>query len=104
MAVAHRVAAVADIPDEGCVRVIVNDTPIAIVKSDGVIYAVSDTCTHDEASLCDGDVFNGIIECPLHGARFELATGKVRAFPAVIPLQTYPVTIDGGHVLVTLPD
>ncbi|MFN8535488.1 MAG: non-heme iron oxygenase ferredoxin subunit [Dehalococcoidia bacterium] len=94
------VAKVKELHDESALRVEVDGFPIALVKSEGTLYACQDTCTHEEASLSDGDVFNGLIECPLHGARFDLRTGAVRSLPAVIPLQVFEVTVEGDDILV----
>ena len=73
---------------------------MAIFNVDGEYYAIGDTCSHEEASLAEGDVFSDCVECPLHGSEFDLRTGKARSLPAVLPVPTYPVKVEGGDVLV----
>ena len=52
-----------------------DDEPVAIFNVDGEYYALGDTCSHEEASLAEGDVFGDCVECPLHGSEFDLKTG-----------------------------
>jgi 3-phenylpropionate/trans-cinnamate dioxygenase ferredoxin component len=77
--------------------------PICLAHAeDGGFYALNDVCTHEEFSLCDGELWGMDVECPQHGSRFNLQTGKVTGLPAVIPAQTYPVSVEGGDVYVDL--
>jgi 3-phenylpropionate/trans-cinnamate dioxygenase ferredoxin subunit len=95
-----RVAATADVPP-GSVRVFqVNGRSIALANLDGSFYAVDNLCTHDNGPLGEGTLWNGTIECPRHGARFDVKTGAVKALPAVRPVRTYPVRLDGDEVSV----
>ena len=71
---------------------------------DGNFYAINDVCTHENFLLSDGELFDLQVECPQHGSRFNLVTGKVTGLPAVMPAETYPVTVDGGEVYVEVPD
>lgn len=81
-----------------------DDMPIAIFKINAQFYAIDDTCTHSDASLAAGKVNEHCeIICPLHGARFDLQTGKALSFPAVKPVNTYPVVVKDGQVYVQLP-
>ena len=99
-----KACAVADVPDEGAIRVIVNGVPLAIVRSDGDIYAIFDVCSHQDVPLSEGDVEDGGIECWLHGSRFDLTTGRPTSLPATRPVPVYPVKIDGDDVLVALQE
>ena len=65
-------------------------------------YAVDDTCTHDDGPLADGWLEGEAIECPRHGARFDVKTGKVLCLPAAVGITSYPVTVDGDDVKVSL--
>ena len=65
-------------------------------------YAVDDTCTHDDGPLGDGWLDGSELECPRHGARFDVKTGKVLSLPAVLSIHSYPVKIDGDTVSVSL--
>jgi 3-phenylpropionate/trans-cinnamate dioxygenase ferredoxin subunit len=73
---------------------------IAIINVEGEFFAIDDTCTHEEASLSEGDLFGDIVECPLHGAAFNVRTGEVEAFPAVVPVETYQVRIVDDEIQV----
>lgn len=74
------------------------DPPIAVFNADGALYAVDDTCTHQDASLADGWLEGCLIECPLHAAAFDLRTGEPACLPATRAVRTYPVTVDDGVV------
>ena len=100
----QKACAVADVPDEGAVRVIVGGLPLAIVRSDGEVYAIVDVCSHQDVPLSEGDVEDGNIECWLHGSRFDLTTGRPTSLPATRPVPVYPVKIDGDDVLVALQE
>lgn len=77
------------------------EIPIAIVRSDdGDFYAIDDLCTHGEVSLSEGEVQGCYIECWAHGSRFDVRTGEPDELPAIFPVKTYPVCIDGERVLV----
>lgn len=90
------VAQAADVPHDGALRVEIDDGPVALWNVDGEFYATADTCTHEEASLSEGDLWGDVIECPLHGAQFDVRTGKVLSLPAVFALTTYPVKLENG--------
>ncbi|MDX6230786.1 MAG: 3-phenylpropionate/trans-cinnamate dioxygenase ferredoxin component [Frankiales bacterium] len=100
----HKACAVADVPDEGAIRVIVGGIPLAIVRSEGEVYAIYDVCSHQDVPLSEGDVEDGAIECWLHGSRFDLSTGRPIGLPATKPVPVYPVKIDGDDVLVALQE
>ncbi len=90
---------------EGTVRTFkIQDKAMAVARYDGVVYAVDDICTHDGGQLGAGDVAKGQIQCPRHGARFDLKTGNATRMPAVIGVGTYPVKIENDDILVALND
>jgi 3-phenylpropionate/trans-cinnamate dioxygenase ferredoxin component len=93
-----RVAKTFDIPKGAGAYFDVDGAPIAIFNVDGKYYATTDICTHEEASLSEGELEGEIVECPLHGARFSVRTGEVKALPAVVKLQTYPVRVVGDNL------
>ena len=65
-------------------------------------YVIDDTCTHDDGPLADGWLEGNAIECPRHGARFDVTTGQVLCLPAAVPIHSYPVTVEGDEVKVEL--
>ena len=73
---------------------------LALCHVDGVFYAVDDLCTHDDGPLADGTLVGRELECPRHGARFDVQTGAVTCLPAVLPIRSYPVKVDGDDVFV----
>jgi 3-phenylpropionate/trans-cinnamate dioxygenase ferredoxin subunit len=94
------VASVDEISDGGAMMVEVGDTPICLVKVEGTVYAVHDTCTHAFESLCEGWVEGDRIECPRHGSFFSVVTGEALTPPATAPLPTFRVEVRDGRVLV----
>jgi 3-phenylpropionate/trans-cinnamate dioxygenase ferredoxin subunit len=69
---------------------------------DGTWGAIDNVCTHDGGVLGEGELEDCQVECPRHGARFELTTGRVTALPAVFPVNAYPVRVVDGEVEVDL--
>ena len=75
---------------------------ICVARVGDEVFAVDDTCSHSDASLSEGDVTDFKIECWLHGAEFDLRTGEALTPPAVAPLRTYGVHVDGDSVTVEI--
>jgi 3-phenylpropionate/trans-cinnamate dioxygenase ferredoxin subunit len=65
-------------------------------------FAVDDTCTHDDGPLADGWLDGTAIECPRHGARFDVTTGQVLCLPAAVPIRSYAVRVDGDDIKVNM--
>jgi 3-phenylpropionate/trans-cinnamate dioxygenase ferredoxin subunit len=72
---------------------------LALCNLDGEFHLIDDVCTHDGGSLDQGELFGDEIECPRHGARFDVRTGRVRRLPAIVPVKTYPVQVKDGAVV-----
>ena len=95
-----QVASVEDIP-EGQAKVFsVGELRIVLCKVDGTIYAIEDLCSHDDGPLGEGALVGTTIECPRHGARFNVCTGEVVRMPAAIPVRTFQVKTEGNRVFV----
>jgi nitrite reductase/ring-hydroxylating ferredoxin subunit len=77
--------------------------PVALYRLDGEVFATHDICTHAEACMSDGYLEDGVIECPLHQARFDVRTGRVLSGPTDVPLATYPVRLEEDRLLVQMP-
>jgi 3-phenylpropionate/trans-cinnamate dioxygenase ferredoxin subunit len=100
-----RVASVDEVPVESLKGVRAGDTDICLAHAeDGNFYAINDVCTHENFLLSMGELFDLDVECPQHGSRFNLVTGKVTGLPAVVPTTTYPVTLEDSEVFVEVPD
>jgi 3-phenylpropionate/trans-cinnamate dioxygenase ferredoxin subunit len=69
---------------------------------DGSVRAINDVCTHEEAYLSEGELWEEDVQCPQHGSMFNIRTGEVTGLPAQIPTETYPVVIEEGDVYVEL--
>ena len=80
--------------------VVVDGKPLLICHTAEGFFAIDDTCTHDDGPLADGWLEGDAIECPRHGARFDVKTGKVLCLPAAVPIKSYPVKIDGDAIQV----
>jgi 3-phenylpropionate/trans-cinnamate dioxygenase ferredoxin subunit len=80
------------------------DRTLALVNYGGWFFAIDHDCTHAGGPLGEGRVGSRcLLECPWHRAVFDIRTGQVRRGPARKPLRTYPVTIEGDTVFVTVP-
>ena len=102
MADYQRACAAADVEDGSAIRVMIDGVPVAVVRSDGEVYAIHDVCSHANVALSEGEIEDQTIECWLHGSRFDLVTGRPTGLPATQPVPVYPVKIDGDDVLVSV--
>lgn len=99
-----KVAARSDLPPGGKKLADVDGRAIALFNVDGSFFAIDDVCTHDGGPLAEGELAGAEIECPRHGARFDVRTGKALCFPAFEPVATHRVEIRGDDVYVALSD
>ena len=83
-------------------RLDIGREPVLLANVDGTIVAVADTCTHEDASLSGGALDGVFVRCPLHGSRFCLLNGKAVDDPAEIALETFPVKVEHGRILIEL--
>lgn len=90
------------LPRDRGVRVTVGEHRIAMFRIEDEVYAIGDRCSHAEASLAEGEVWDHSVECPRHGSEFDLRTGEPGALPATQPVPVYPVSIEDGTVYLEL--
>ena len=76
-------------------RVVIEGTEVAVVHTEGQVFAINDVCSHADVSLSEGEVDGCTLECWLHGSRFDLRTGDPTGLPAITPVAVYAVTVDG---------
>ena len=82
--------------------VVVDGRPLLICHTADGFFAIDDTCTHDDGPLADGFLDGTAIECPRHGARFDVTTGQVLCLPAAVGIRSYPVQLDGEELKVSV--
>jgi 3-phenylpropionate/trans-cinnamate dioxygenase ferredoxin subunit len=95
------VAKVNEIPPGGKKLVEVDGYPVALFNVNGEFYAIEDVCTHDGGPLAEGELDGNEIECPRHGARFNVCTGAALCMPAIEPVECYEVKVEGDAILVS---
>ena len=81
----------------------VDGETIAVFNIAGTYYAISDVCSHDDGPVAEGELSEFELECPRHGARFDLQTGKALTLPAVVDIPAYPVRVVGDQIQIGLP-
>ena len=77
---------------------------VVVFNVDGDYFCIADRCTHDDGPLEGGAVCGFEVECPRHGALFDIRTGAVKRFPATSPVPTFQVKIEDGDIYVESPD
>lgn len=77
---------------------------LAVFNIDDEFFCIEDVCTHDGGPVAEGELDGYAIECPRHGARFDIRTGKVLSFPAVVPVPTFPVKLEDGEIYVDIAE
>lgn len=100
----ERVARLSDLKEGVGFRVDLDEHRVAIFLVDGALFALGDRCSHAEASLSEGEIFDMEVECPRHGSAFDLATGEPRSLPATKPVPVYRVWTEGGEVFLAVDE
>ena len=78
-------------------------TKVCLANADGEIYAIMDRCTHADFPMSQGVVHGGAtIECSWHGARYDMQTGRPIRLPAMRPIRTFEVKVEGNDILVAV--
>lgn len=99
----HDLVAESDFPEDGKLAAVLGGWSVLVVRTDSGYNAVNDRCTHAASLLSTGRIRRGAIMCPLHGARFEAATGHCIG-GAYANLRTFPVRVSDGRIAVAVPD
>ncbi len=95
------VADVEELPGvEESMRVEIDHHPLALFRLEDGIYALDDICSHEFSRLSEGAIWEEVVFCPKHGSRFDIRTGAAKGLPAIKPVNSYPVKIEGGKVYV----
>ena len=88
----------ADIAENSSALFETDTQQIALFNCEGKYFAIDDMCSHAEASLSEGEVYDCKVECPLHGAEFDLETGEAVTLPATKSVNTYKTEIIDGYI------
>ena len=99
----HKVATTSDLDEDEAMQIVVEGKEIALINRGGELFALDDICTHAYASMSDGYIEGDCIECPLHGAQFDIKSGKAVTPPATEDLASYGVKVEDGDVYIGLP-
>ena len=97
----HKVIESSKLLEDSPLKISINDIDLALFRVGGDLYALDDLCSHAKASLSEGEIFDCKIECPLHGAEFDLKSGEAVTPPATKSVKTYEVTESDGWVYVS---
>lgn len=97
------VATVSELGARGTLIFEIDGFPIALFEIADEYFAIADVCSHDDGPVAEGELDDHEIECPRHGARFDVRTGKVLSLPAVVDIPAYPVRVEGEDILVGIP-
>ena len=97
------VATVDEIPNGTRKLFEIDGEPIAVFNIAGEYFAIADVCSHDDGPVAEGELDGYEIECPRHGAHFDVRSGKVLSLPAAVDIPSYPVRVEGDEILVGLP-
>lgn len=95
-----RIATLEEIPVGSAKVFMVEGRAIALARVGDEVFAFGDVCTHDGGPLAEGKLEGYVIQCPRHGARFDIRTGRVLRLPAVTPIPVYEVKVEGSAVWV----
>ncbi len=99
----HKLIAQDEFPETGKLAAQVAGWYVLVAKTDDGFHAVNDRCTHQAALLSGGRIRRGAVMCPLHGARFEMATGRCIG-GAYKDLRTFDLRVEDGQIEVCVPD
>ena len=99
-----KVANCSEVPAGEKMLVEVDGRTIALFNVEGAFHAIDDVCTHDGGPLAEGQLCGYEIECPRHGARFDVRTGKPLCMPAIEPVTTHRVIVQGDEVFLVIQD
>jgi 3-phenylpropionate/trans-cinnamate dioxygenase ferredoxin subunit len=98
------VGPLAEVPVDRGIRIDNGESGVAVFRIGDEVHAIDDRCSHAEASLAEGEVFDNEVECPRHGAAFDFTTGKALTLPATQPVAVFATQVRDGNVFIEIPD
>ena len=90
----------ADVSPGSALKVETGSLVLAVFNVDGEFYVMDDLCTHGPGSLSEGYIDGDVVECNFHNGQFDIKTGEIVSPPCMIPVKTYPTTVEGGTVFI----
>lgn len=106
----HRVCTLDELPELECRVFELGDWDVAVARAGDRVFALEDRCSHDDGEFdggvitCAGDDAKVEIECPRHGARFDMSSGSPTRMPAVAPVEAFEASVEDGVIWVEIPD
>jgi len=100
----YRLGAALDVAEGSAVVMDAGEQRLLVSRIGETFCAIDDVCTHDGGPLGQGQLFGNEIECPRHGARFDVCSGRVTRMPAVHAVRSYPLDVEGGDLYVEIED
>ncbi len=97
------VAPVDDLPSGERLFVEIDEQPIVVFNIAGGYFAIADVCSHDDGPVGDGELSGYEIQCPRHGALFDVRNGQVLSLPAIVDIPAYPVRVVEGQIEIGIP-
>jgi 3-phenylpropionate/trans-cinnamate dioxygenase ferredoxin subunit len=97
-----RVCTVSELPDPGRRVFEVGERFVVLFHVGGRFWALDDCCTHDDGPLGEGRLDGFVVECPRHGAKFDIRSGRVLAMPATRDIRVHQVKVEGNEVFIKL--
>ena len=90
----------ADVSPGSALKVETGSLVLAVFNLDGEYYVMDDLCSHGPGSLSEGYIDGDVVECNFHNGQFDIKTGEIVSPPCMIPVKTYPATVEGGVVFI----
>lgn len=97
------VAEVGEIEPGDRILLDIDGEPIAVFNIAGKYFAIKDVCSHDDGPVAEGPLEDYDIECPRHGAKFDIRSGEALTLPAVVDIPAYLVRVEGDEIQLGLP-
>jgi glycine betaine catabolism B len=95
-----KAASVKDIQPSQMKEVEINGETICLANIEGKYYAIGNVCTHLGGPLAQGKLEGYEVQCPWHGSRFDIRTGKVARSPAMRSEPTYEIKVQDDNILI----
>jgi len=102
MAEKVELCATGEVAEGAALRVEAHGLTLAVFNVDGEYYVMDDNCTHGPGSLSEGYIEGEVVECNFHNGQFNIRTGAVVSPPCMIPMKTYPASVENGKVVIEI--